>query len=117
METDKKDFISACDFSKGLIPIVVQDSQTKDVLMLAYTDEEALDKTLQTSQMWFLSRSRGLWHKGDTSGNYLDLVSMHLDCDNDTILAVVKPQGPACHRNLVTCFVETPEFKVESASE
>ena len=113
MKVTPAEFISQCNFSKGLIPVVVQDVSTKDVLMLGYTDEEALSKTLETKQMWFLSRSRGLWHKGETSGNFLDVVSLHLDCDNDAILAYVVPQGPACHRDLVTCFVDTPEFQVE----
>lgn len=110
-------FIESCDFSKGLIPVVVQDSKTKEVLMLAYTDEEALGKTLETKQMWFRSRNRGLWHKGETSGNVMNLVSLHLDCDNDTILAKVEAQGPACHRNLITCFIDTSYVSTELSTE
>lgn len=112
-KVNENDFINSCDFSKGLIPVVVQDGKTKEVLMLAYADEEALEKTIETKQMWFLSRSRGLWHKGDTSGNFLDIKSLHLDCDNDSILAIVNPQGPACHRGTVTCFMDTPTFSAE----
>lgn len=109
--TEKREFIEACDFSKGLIPVIVQDVSTHEVLMLAYTDSEAVEKTLETGQMWFQSRTRGLWHKGATSGHYLNVISLYLDCDNDTILALVTPQGPACHRGSVTCFIDTPSWR------
>jgi phosphoribosyl-ATP pyrophosphohydrolase/phosphoribosyl-AMP cyclohydrolase len=105
-------FIQKCDFAKGngLMPVVVQDDDSKAVLMLAYTDREALEKTVDSGEMWFRSRERGLWHKGETSGNIMNLVSLHLDCDNDTILARVNPTGPACHRDTNTCFVDTPMY-------
>ena len=85
------------DFSKGLVPAVVQDSETRKVLMLAYMDEEAYGKTRQTGRAWFHSRERGLWEKGATSGNRMDVVEVLLDCDADTVLLRVKPAGPACH--------------------
>ncbi|HAE73925.1 MAG TPA: phosphoribosyl-AMP cyclohydrolase [Candidatus Aquiluna sp.] len=93
--------------SEQLIPVVVQDSQTLQVLMLAYANLEALEKTVATGQMHFFSRSRNqLWHKGETSGNTLAVDSLSLDCDGDTILAMVKPVGPACHIGTVSCFEE-----------
>ncbi|KRO47672.1 MAG: phosphoribosyl-AMP cyclohydrolase [Microbacteriaceae bacterium BACL28 MAG-120531-bin53] len=93
--------------SEQLIPIVVQDSQTLQVLMLAYANLEALEKTVATGQMHFFSRSRNqLWHKGETSGNTLAVDSLSLDCDGDTILAMVKPVGPTCHIGTVSCFEE-----------
>lgn len=98
------------DFSKGLVPAIVQDGQTKQVLMLAYMNEEAYEKTVETKETWFYSRSREeLWNKGATSGNTQQVVDMKLDCDNDTILISVTPQGPACHTGEVSCFFnETP---------
>ena len=93
--------------SEQLIPIVVQDSQTLQVLMLAYANLEALEKTVATGQMHFFSRSRNqLWHKGETSGNTLAIDSLSLDCDGDTILAIVRPAGPTCHLGTVSCFEE-----------
>ena len=90
-----------------LIPVVVQDSQTLQVLMLAYANLEALEKTVATGQMHFYSRSRNqLWHKGETSGNTLAIDSLSLDCDGDTILAMVRPAGPTCHIGTVSCFEE-----------
>ncbi len=116
MKIEYSDFIQACDFDKGegLVPVVTQDSKTKDVLMVAYMNLEALEKTLESGQMVYQSRTRGLWHKGDTSGNFQNVVSLHLDCDNDTILAIVEPKGPACHRGCITCFVETPKIEMEN---
>ncbi|QXE03237.1 bifunctional phosphoribosyl-AMP cyclohydrolase/phosphoribosyl-ATP diphosphatase HisIE [Terribacillus sp. DMT04] len=98
------------DFTKGLVPAIVQDSQTKQVLMLAYMNEEAYEKTVETKQTWFYSRSReALWNKGATSGNTQQVVDMKLDCDQDTILISVLPKGPACHTGEVSCFYnETP---------
>jgi phosphoribosyl-AMP cyclohydrolase / phosphoribosyl-ATP pyrophosphohydrolase len=98
------------DFTKGLVPAIVQDSQTKQVLMLAYMNEEAYVKTVETKQTWFYSRSReALWNKGATSGNTQQVVDMKLDCDQDTILISVIPEGPACHTGEVSCFYnETP---------
>jgi len=90
-----------------LIPVVVQDSQTMQVLMLAYANLEALEKSVATGQMHFYSRSRNqLWHKGETSGNTLAIDSLSLDCDGDTILAMVRPAGPTCHIGTVSCFEE-----------
>lgn len=89
----------------GLVPVVVQDGLTLEVLMLAYMNPEALEKTLAESRLTFFSRSKNrLWTKGETSGNYLNLVNLSLDCDGDTIVAKVIPQGPACHRNTRSCF-------------
>ena len=90
-----------------LIPVVVQDSQTMQVLMLAYANLEALEKSVSTGEMHFYSRSRNqLWHKGETSGNTLAIDSLSLDCDGDTILAMVRPAGPTCHIGTVSCFEE-----------
>ena len=90
-----------------LIPVVVQDSQTMQVLMLAYANLEALEKSVSTGEMHFYSRSRNqLWHKGETSGNTLAIDSLSLDCDGDTILAMVRPAGPTCHIGTISCFEE-----------
>ena len=90
-----------------LIPVVVQDSQTMQVLMLAYANLEALEKSVTTGEMHFYSRSRNqLWHKGETSGNTLAIDSLSLDCDGDTILAMVRPAGPTCHIGTISCFEE-----------
>jgi phosphoribosyl-ATP pyrophosphohydrolase/phosphoribosyl-AMP cyclohydrolase len=89
----------------GLAPAVVQDAVTGQVLMLAYMNQEALEKTLQSGQTHFWSRSRQeLWHKGATSGNFQRVVSLSLDCDGDAILVRVHPDGPACHTGAVSCF-------------
>ncbi len=91
--------------SNGLIPAIVQDAQTNAVLMLAYMNAESLQKTLETSETYFWSRSRQeLWHKGATSGNTQRVVEMRLDCDGDTLLVLVQPAGPACHTGEYTCF-------------
>lgn len=91
--------------SGGLIPVVVQDALTKNVLMLAYMNEAALKKTLETKLLTFYSRSKQrLWTKGETSGNYLELLDLQKDCDADTLLALVRPKGPACHKGTGTCF-------------
>ncbi|WP_276211130.1 bifunctional phosphoribosyl-AMP cyclohydrolase/phosphoribosyl-ATP diphosphatase HisIE [Heyndrickxia coagulans] len=93
------------DFSKGLIPAIVVDDATGDVLMLAYMNEEAYEKTLETKETWFYSRSRGsLWHKGETSGNTQKVKSLQVDCDADTLLIRVDSEGPACHTGERTCF-------------
>lgn len=92
------------DFSKGLVPAIAQDSETGEVLTLAYMDEEAWTKTRETGRAWFHSRTRGLWEKGATSGNYLDVVEIRLDCDADAVLLRVHPHGPACHTGAVSCF-------------
>lgn len=89
----------------GLIPCIVQDATTKDVLMMAWMNAEALFLTLEERTMWFWSRSRQeLWHKGATSGNTQKLVELCYDCDADTLLALVEPAGPACHTGERTCF-------------
>ena len=98
------------DFEKGngLLPTVVQDAETKDVLMVAWMNEESFHKTLETRETWFWSRSRKeLWHKGGTSGNVQHVVSMALDCDGDTLLIQVKPEGPACHTGRTSCFFKS----------
>jgi phosphoribosyl-AMP cyclohydrolase / phosphoribosyl-ATP pyrophosphohydrolase len=92
---------------KGLIPAIVQDADTKEVLTLAYMNEESLAKTLETRETWFWSRSRQeLWHKGATSGNTQKVVEMKLDCDHDAIVVLVNPKGPACHTGTISCFTE-----------
>ena len=89
----------------GLVPCVVQDAGTGEVLMVAYANEEAMGKTLATGQTHFWSRSRcELWHKGGTSGNVQRVVSVRLDCDHDTVLLSVACAGPACHTGSVSCF-------------
>lgn len=105
----RKDFeISDLDFAKnpdGLVPAVVQDYATLKVLMLGYVNREALEKTLDTGKMTFYSRSRQcLWTKGETSGNFLSVREMYADCDNDTLLVMAEPAGPACHRGTKSCF-------------
>ena len=94
----------------GLLPTVVQDSTTKEVLMVAWMNEESFHKTLETKETWFWSRSRQeLWHKGGTSGNVQHVVDMKLDCDGDTLLVLVKAEGPACHTGAVSCFFNDVE--------
>jgi phosphoribosyl-AMP cyclohydrolase / phosphoribosyl-ATP pyrophosphohydrolase len=92
------------DFSKGMVPAVAQDAETGEVLMLAYMDREAWARTLATRRAWFRSRTRGLWEKGATSGNALDVVDVRLDCDRDAVLLRVRPRGPACHTGARSCF-------------
>ena len=88
-----------------LLPCIVQDARTGEVLTLAYMNDEALERTRETGEMWFWSRSRNeLWHKGETSGNVQKLKELRLDCDEDAILALVEPAGPACHTGERTCF-------------
>jgi phosphoribosyl-ATP pyrophosphohydrolase/phosphoribosyl-AMP cyclohydrolase len=89
----------------GLVPAIVQDQATGEVLMLAYMNAESLNKTLETGETWFWSRSRQtLWHKGETSGNTQRVVSIAIDCDGDTLLVKVQPDGPACHTGARSCF-------------
>ena len=90
---------------RGLIPVVVQDAETKEVLMLAYANKEAIDKTLETGFAHYWSRSRKkLWMKGETSGNVQEVVEVRVDCDCDTILYVVRQKGVACHTGNYSCF-------------
>lgn len=105
----------ALDFNKGdgLLPVVVQDAATRRVLMLAYMNEEALAKSQAEKRLTFYSRSKQrLWTKGETSGNFLELVDLKADCDRDTLLALVHPRGPACHTGADTCWNENnrPDF-------
>ena len=89
----------------GLVPCVVQDARTGEVLTLAYMNREALERTRATGETWFWSRTRGeLWHKGETSGNVQRVEELRWDCDRDAILALVEPAGPACHTGERTCF-------------
>ncbi len=95
--------------SDGLLPVVVQDSATLKVLMVAYMNQDAFEKTVETGKATFYSRSRNaLWTKGETSGNFIEVVQMYPDCDKDTLLIMGKPYGPACHRGTTACF-DTPE--------
>ncbi len=97
------------DFDKmnGLVPAIIQDSVTKNVLMLGFMNEEAFKKTIATKRVTFYSRTRNcIWTKGETSGNYLELVSMTPDCDNDTLLVKAIPHGPTCHKGTDTCWGE-----------
>ena len=96
------------DFDKykdGLVPVIVQDDGTGKVLMLAFMNREALDKTIETGLVTFYSRSRQqLWTKGETSGNFLKVASVHIDCDRDTLLIKAQPAGPVCHTGSISCF-------------
>ena len=96
--------------ANGLIPCIVQDAQTGEVLMMAWMNVESVELTLQQRTTWFWSRSRQeLWHKGETSGNTQQLVELRYDCDADCLLAKVNPAGPACHTGNRTCFYRTLE--------
>lgn len=98
------------DFKKmnGLLPAVIQDVETQGVLMLGFMNKEALEKTIESSRVTFWSRTRQkLWTKGETSGNFLVVQKILLDCDFDTILVQAKPKGPICHKGTKSCFVET----------
>jgi phosphoribosyl-ATP pyrophosphohydrolase/phosphoribosyl-AMP cyclohydrolase len=91
----------------GLIPAIVQDAASKEVLTLAYMNKTSLEKSIETGETWFWSRSRQeLWHKGATSGNTQRIVSMRYDCDGDALVVQVVPNGPACHKGLYSCFAE-----------
>jgi len=102
--------LDTLDFSKGngLVAVVAQDSGSGQVLMTAFADREALERTISTGEMHYRSRTRGLWHKGATSGNTQRIVSLTVDCDRDAILARVIPAGPACHTGSTTCFGDIP---------
>ena len=97
------------DFSKGLVPAIVQNAESGLVLMLAYMDEEAWARTRESGRAWFHSRTRGLWEKGATSGNVMEVVDVRLDCDRDTVLLKVQPSGPACHTGAESCFFNEPD--------
>lgn len=101
---------------KGLIPAIVQDATTREVLTLAYMNRESLEKSIESGETWFFSRSRQeLWHKGATSGNTQRIVEMKFDCDKDAIVVLVDPAGPACHTGAVSCFEESLYQSGESA--
>ncbi|WP_089121730.1 phosphoribosyl-AMP cyclohydrolase [Secundilactobacillus pentosiphilus] len=92
-------------YADGLVPTIVVDDKTKQVLMLAYMNEKSYQLSLETNQTWFWSRSRQeLWHKGETSGNTQEIVAIQIDCDEDTLLVRVDPAGPACHTGHTSCF-------------
>lgn len=97
----------APDFSKGLVPAIIVDNERKEVLMLAYMNEESYAQTLATNETWFYSRSRQeLWHKGATSGHFQTVKSITLDCDRDTLLIAVEQKGAACHTGTHSCFFQ-----------
>ena len=100
--------LDSLDFSKGngLVTIVAQDANSGAVLMVAHATRDALERTIATGEMHYTSRTRGLWHKGATSGNVQRVVSLTADCDRDAILALVHPAGPACHEGTTSCFRE-----------
>lgn len=105
------------DFGKsgGVVTVVTQDAESGAVLMLAQMDREALAKTIETGEMHYRSRTRGLWHKGATSGNIQHVVSLVADCDGDAVLARVRPAGPSCHTGTVSCFADSPNGDALSA--
>jgi phosphoribosyl-ATP pyrophosphohydrolase/phosphoribosyl-AMP cyclohydrolase len=98
--------LTTLNFEKGggLVTVITQDSHTGVVLMVAHADRAALERTIETGEMHYHSRTRGLWHKGTTSGNKQRVVSLTPDCDGDAVLARVRPAGPACHTGAVSCF-------------
>ena len=105
--------IEHIDFKKGdgIVPVIVQDSNSKDVLTLAYTNEESLELTKKTGKSWFWSRSRNkLWMKGEESGNTQKVKKILVDCDSDAVIYLVEPSGPACHTGKQTCFHNDMEF-------
>lgn len=102
----------------GLIPAIVQDVNTREVLMLAYMNAESLGRSLSTNETWFWSRSRNeLWHKGETSGNTQRVVNVSLDCDQDALVVLVEPAGPACHTGERTCFHNVIEAEQDQSAE
>ena len=106
----------ALDFDKmgGLIPAIIQDARTKNVLMLGFMNKEAYEKTLEINKVTFFSRTKNrLWTKGEESGHFLDVVSIESDCDNDTLLIKAIPNGPVCHTGSATCFNDNNEFGIE----
>ena len=113
--SDTNELLAKAKFNTdGLIPAVVQDARTREVLTVAYMNEESLRLTLQKGQTYFYSRSRkALWHKGETSGNFQNVRRIGLDCDSDTVLVEVEPIGPACHTGSYSCFDVQPGFGAE----
>jgi len=101
----------------GLVPAIVQDAASKEVLMLAYMNRESLRRSLDSGETWFWSRSRGeLWHKGSTSGHTQRIVSLRYDCDGDTLLVLVRPNGPACHTGAYSCFYRDADGEMPEES-
>jgi len=97
------------DFAKGLVPAIIRDSRSGAILMLAYMNEDAYQRTLESGETWFWSRSRNeLWNKGATSGNRQRVVHIAMDCDCDALVVTVDPAGPACHTGAMSCFAELP---------
>jgi len=116
IESSEKSALSDIKFNKdGLIPVIAQCVQSGTVLMMAWMNEEALKKTIDTNDMYYFSRSRQkLWQKGETSGHFQKLIELRLDCDNDTILALIEQTGAACHTGTKSCFFKSiREFKDE----
>ena len=109
IESSEKSALSDIKFNKdGLIPVIAQCAQSGTVLMMAWMNEEALMKTIDTNDMYYFSRSRQkLWQKGETSGHFQKLIELRLDCDNDTILALIEQTGAACHTGTKSCFFKT----------
>lgn len=106
------------DFTRGLLPVIIVDEYSKEVLMLAYMNEESYNKTLETNETWFFSRSRqSLWNKGETSGHKQQVQSIKMDCDEDTLLIYVKQNGPACHTGEPSCFYKTIKEGIEIDEE
>ena len=90
---------------QGLIPAIIKNNYNGDIIMLGYMNPDSLNKTIETKQVWFYSRSRSsMWHKGATSGNYFNVISIYIDCDYDAIQITVEPTGPGCHTGNDTCF-------------
>lgn len=109
----------ALDYDKmnGLVPAIIQDARTRNVLMLGFMDREAYEKTMESGRVTFFSRTKNrLWTKGEESGNFLNVVSVKEDCDNDTLLIKVNPVGPVCHTGNDTCFEESNEAGIEFLS-
>lgn len=118
MRIDRAEQLDGLDFGKGsgLVPVVAQHARSGEVLMLAYANREALERTLADGVMWYFSRSRDrLWRKGETSGNAQRLVSLHADCDADAVLARVEPAGPSCHTGSWSCFSAPPTLPALAA--
>ncbi len=105
------------DRADQLVPVIIQDADTLKVLMLGYMDKEAFDTTVSTGKVTFHSRSRNqIWTKGETSGNFLHLVDIAADCDNDTLLVTARPDGPTCHKGTSSCFQESEEADKKDAT-
>lgn len=116
MEQLKEGHVSMSDlerlFQKGtLIPVVIQDAESREVLMLGFTNKDAVERTIETKTAWFWSRSRQkLWNKGETSGNFLHVKEVYADCDADSLLYICVPDGPTCHTGARSCFFDRIEL-------